>query len=53
MVEKVDQARTWVDVLEQGPLRGGWALRRQRIGRLGLSPLASGEMRVRRDFGKF
>lgn len=53
MVEKVDPTRSWVDFLEQGPLRGAWALRRQRIGRLGLSPLASGEGRVRRDFEKF
>ncbi len=41
------------DFLGRSPFAGAWTLRRQRIGRLGLSPLASGQARRRMDFEKF
>lgn len=40
-------------VLDEDQCPAGWTLRRQRLGRLGLSPLAPGQARVRRDFEKF
>ncbi len=40
-------------VLDIGQWPEGWTLRRQRLGRLGLSPLALGQARLRRDFEKF
>lgn len=41
------------DFLDRSPFAGAWTLRRQRIGRLGLSPLVSGQARQRMDFEKF
>ena len=54
LVAKGADPTAWLAVLDahQGP-EGGWQLRRQRIGRLGLSPLAPGQARIRLDFEKF
>ncbi len=41
------------DFLDRSPFAGAWTLRRQRIGRLGLSPLAPGQARQRMAFEKF
>jgi hypothetical protein len=42
-----------VDFLDASQFSGAWTLRRQRIGRMGLSPLAPGQARLRLDFEKF
>ena len=53
VVEKGADPALWQAILDARQLGGGWSLRRQRIGRLGLSPLAPGQARTRRDFEKF
>ena len=53
VVEKGADPARWLAILDARQLAGGWSLRRQRIGRLGLSPLAPGQARTRRDFEKF
>ena len=53
VVEKGADPALWPAILDARQLGGGWSLRRQRIGRLGLSPLAPGQARTRRDFEKF
>ena len=53
LVDKGDRGAELVDFLDRGQVSGGWTLRRQRIGRMGLSPLAIGQARLRLDFEKF
>ena len=53
LVDKGDRGQALVDFLDGGQFRGLWTLRRQRIGRMGVSPLAAGQARVRQDFEKF
>lgn len=53
LVDKGDRGPELVEFLDRGQVTDGWTLRRQRIGRMGLSPLASGQARLRLDFGKF
>jgi 23S rRNA pseudouridine2604 synthase len=53
LVDKGDRGAMLVDFLDQGQARGAWSLRRQRLGRLGLAPLALGQARMRQDFEKF
>lgn len=53
LVDKGDPGPELVRFLERGAFAGAWTLRRQRIGRVGLSPLASGLARLRLDFEKF
>ena len=53
LVDKGDRGAELVDFLDRGQFRGLWTLRRQRVGRMGLSPLASGQARLRLDFEKF
>ena len=53
LVDKGDRGMALVDFLGGAPSAGAWTLRRQRIGRLGLSPLAPGQARLRLDFEKF
>lgn len=53
LVDKGDRGAAMVDFLDAGQFSGAWTLRRQRIGRMGLSPLASGQARLRLDFEKF
>jgi 23S rRNA pseudouridine2604 synthase len=53
LVDKGDRGQALVDFLDGGQFKGLWTLRRQRIGRMGLSPLAAGQARVRQDFEKF
>lgn len=53
LVDKGDRGTELVDFLDRGQCKGAWTLRRQRIGRMGLSPLALGQARVRQDFEKF
>ena len=53
LVDKGDRGAELVDFLDGGQFKGRWTLRRQRIGRMGLSPLAAGQARVRQDFEKF
>lgn len=53
LVDKGDPGPELVRFLDAGQFSGGWALRRQRIGRMGLSPLACGQARLRLDFEKF
>ena len=53
LVDKGDRGAALVDFLDGGQFKGRWTLRRQRIGRMGLSPLAAGQARVRQDFEKF
>ncbi len=53
LVDKGDRGPALVAFLEQSPWRQAWTLRRQRMGRLGLAPLAPGQARQRRDFEKF
>ena len=53
LVDKQDRGLAMVELLDAGPCRGAWTLRRQRIGRMGLSPLVSGQARTRQDFEKF
>lgn len=53
LVDKGDRGAQLVDFLDRGQLSGAWSLRRQRIGRQGLSPLSVGQARLRRDFEKF
>ena len=53
LVDKGDRGPAMVDFLDQSQLAGGWGLRRQRVGRLGLSPLSVGQARLRLDFEKF
>ena len=53
LVAKGADPRAWLAVLDARQVQGGWQLRRQRIGRLGLSPLGPGQARARLDFEKF
>ena len=53
LVDKGDRGAAMVDFLDASQFSGAWTLRRQRIGRMGLSPLASGQARWRHDFEKF
>lgn len=53
LVDKGDRGLALVDFLDAGQIPGGWTLRRQRVGRQGLSPLSVGQARVRLDFEKF
>lgn len=53
LVDKGDRGQALVDFLDGGQFKGLWTLRRQRIGRMGLSPLAAGQARVRQEFEKF
>ena len=53
VVEKGADPALWPGILDARQFAGGWSLRRQRIGRLGLSPLAPGQARLRLDFEKF
>ena len=53
LVDKGDRGQALVEFLDGGQFKGSWTLRRQRIGRMGLSPLAAGQARVRQDFEKF
>lgn len=53
LVDKGADPSAWLAVLDAGQAAGAWSLRRQRIGRLGLSPLAPGQARARLDFEKF
>lgn len=53
LVDKGDRGLALVDFLDAGHIPGGWTLRRQRVGRQGLSPLSVGQARVRLDFEKF
>jgi len=53
LVAKGADPHAWLAVLDAGQAVGAWSLRRQRIGRLGLSPLAPGQARCRLDFEKF
>ena len=53
LVDKGDRGAELVDFLDRSQVLGGWTLRRQRIGRMGLSPLAIGQARLRLDFEKF
>ncbi len=53
LVDKGDRGLALADFLDQSQFRGAWTLRRQRLGRLGLAPLALGQARLRLDFEKF
>ena len=53
LVAKGADPHAWLAVLDARQGQGDWQLRRQRIGRLGLSPLAPGQARARLDFEKF
>ena len=53
LVDKGDRGQDLVDFLDGGSFRGLWTLRRQRIGRISLSPLPPGQLRMRLDFEKF
>ena len=53
LVDKGDRGVELVEFLDRSQVLTGWTLRRQRIGRMGLSPLVSGQARFRLDFEKF
>jgi len=53
LVDKGDRGPALVDFLDQDQFNGVWTLRRQRMGRLGLAPLAAGQVRLRLEFEKF
>ena len=53
LVDKGDRGAELVEFLDRSQVPTGWTLRRQRIGRMGLSPLVSGQARFRLDFEKF
>jgi len=53
LVDKGDRGEAMVGFLDASQFSGAWTLRRQRIGRMGLSPLAPGQARLRLDFEKF
>jgi hypothetical protein len=53
LVDKGDRGGALVDFLDSSQFSGAWTLRRQRVGRLSLSPLAVGQARLRLDFEKF
>jgi 23S rRNA pseudouridine2604 synthase len=53
LVDKGDRGAELVDFLDRSQFSGVWSLRRQRIGRQGLSPLSAGQARLRLDFEKF
>jgi 23S rRNA pseudouridine2604 synthase len=53
LVDKGDRGGALADYLDGCQFPGAWTLRRQRIGRMGLSPLAAGQARLRQDFEKF
>lgn len=53
LVDKSDRGHALVDFLDQSQLKGAWTLRRQRVGRLGLAPLAVGQGRLKLDVEKF
>ena len=53
LVDKGDRGPDMVEFLDSDQFAGQWALRRQRVGRQGLSPLSVGQARLRLDFEKF
>lgn len=53
LVEKGNESMALAHLLDASQIQGDWALHRQRIGRLGLSPLTCGQARLRLDFEKF
>lgn len=53
LVDKGDRGPEMVDFLDAGQISRAWTLRRQRVGRQGLSPLSVGQARLRLDFDKF
>jgi 23S rRNA pseudouridine2604 synthase len=53
LVDKGDRGAELVDFLDRGQFRGLWTLRRQRVGRMGLSPLAAGQARLQLEFERF
>ncbi|MFM7025095.1 MAG: S4 domain-containing protein [Limnohabitans sp.] len=53
LVDKGDRGQALADFLDGSQFAQAWSLRRQRIGRMGLSPLAPGQARLRLDFEKF
>lgn len=53
LVDKGDRGAELVEFLDRSQVPTCWTLRRQRIGRMGLSPLVSGQARFRLDFEKF
>ena len=53
LVDKGDRGAELADFLDRSQFSGAWTLRRQRIGRQGLSPLPAGQARLRLDFEKF
>lgn len=53
LVDKGDRGPELAAFLDRSQIKGGWSLRRQRIGRIGLAPLAPAQARLRLDFEKF
>lgn len=53
LVDKGDRGAELADFLDRSQFSGGWTLRRQRIGRIGVAPLRIGQARLRLDFEKF
>ena len=53
LVDKGDRGQGMAEFLDSGQFAGQWTLRRQRLGRQGLSPLSVGQARLRLDFEKF
>ena len=53
LVDKGDRGPQLAEFLDGGQFAGTWSLRRQRIGRQGLSPLSVGQARLRLDYEKF
>ncbi len=53
LVDKGDPGSELADFLDAGQFSDAWTLRRQRVGRQGLSPLSVGQARLRLDFEKF
>ena len=53
LVDKGDRGPQLAEFLDGGQFAGAWSLRRQRIGRQGLSPLSVGQARLRLDYEKF
>lgn len=53
LVDKGDRGPELAEFLDRSQIPGGWSLRRQRIGRIGLAPLAPAQARLRLDFEKF
>ena len=53
LVDKGNRGQAMLDFLDGCQFQGDWSLRRQRMGRLGLSPLSVGQARLKLDFEKF